>query len=211
VEERFVLLSANDPFDVDWTVSLLHFAKYAGIGRVLQLRGAHDEGPRVREISRECRATGVRLDAIWDHTVDGLHLEKDRDGSYVLEYGMHLWKSGSSVIWGGKQITMLGSPAAVGAMTQQRLAQHSPAGADIVLRGLDLSPQLEAEEALRTREHSWRLLRQLRPLLHVHATVGVRVDSIDSLDGRTLVQCGLSTTGGSSVAVLDLRAIQVLD
>jgi hypothetical protein len=207
MEERFVLLSENDPSDVDWTLSLLHFAKYAGIGRVVQLRGLYGSGPVIREIARECRATGVRLDVLGDRDIPDL--ERDRDGSFLVAPRIHTWVSGTNVIWGGKQVALFGSAASIADTTVQEVAEQSPSGADIVLRGMDINHSSD-DENLITREHTWRLLRQLRPLLYVHGHDGPRRDSVESLDGRTLVQCGLSSHGGSSVAVLDLRAIQVL-
>jgi hypothetical protein len=210
VEERFILLSANDPSNVDWTLSLLHFAKVAEIARVLQLRGLQVSQPGLREIVRECKATGVRLDVLGDPPAHISEAVKAQDGSFVIAAGVHAWTEGSNTVWGGKTVALLGSSASIPDSTVLRVAQQLPGGADVVLRGMALDRNEDDETMIRSQEHVWRILRQLRPLLYVHATVGARHDSVETVDGRTVLQCGLSQSGGASVAVLDLRSLQVL-
>lgn len=210
MEERFILLSANDPSNVDWTLSLLHFAKVAEIGRVLQLRGLHVSQAELREIVRECKATGVRLDVLGATPEHISAREKAQDGSFVVASGVHAWNEGSNTVWGGKTVALLGSAASIPDSTVLRVAQQLPGGADVVLRGMALDRNEDDEVMMRSQEHAWRVLRQLRPLLYVHAAVGARHDSLETIDGRTVLQCGLSQAGGASVAVLDLRSLQVL-
>jgi hypothetical protein len=208
VEDRFVILNAFDPRDLEWTLSVLHLARMAGIKRVVQLRGFSHERSDVLDVARECRALDVTLELLDEK----LALDAGFDGKTGEEIasGVRAWRAGARVTWGGRSVALLGYPGELTYADVERLPDSFVGGADIAIGG-ELSVSWNSNENAPIGSPSVRdALNQLRPLLHVCPSIAGRVDLTEVVEGTGIAVCGIPCASYESVVVLDMVKAKVL-